>query len=135
MRARDELKTSVLRLLLSAVNYAEIAQQKKLDDGGILQVIQKEIKQRRESIEAFEKGNRPELAAKEKAEMAMLQAYVPAQMSRDEIITIVQQILAEVGAKGPGDKGKVMQKLMPQVRGKADGNEVNAIVTELLGKL
>jgi uncharacterized protein YqeY len=135
MRARDELKTSVLRLLLSAVNYAEIAQQKKLDDGGILQVIQKEIKQRRESIEAFEKGNRPELAAKEKAEMAMLQAYVPAQMSRDEIITIVQQILAEVGAKGPGDKGKVMQKLMPQIRGKADGNEVNAIVTELLGKL
>lgn len=135
MRARDELKTSVLRLLLSAVNYAEIAQQKKLDDGGILQVIQKEIKQRRESIEAFEKGNRPELAAKEKAEMAMLQAYVPAQMSRDEIITIVQQVLAEVGAKGPGDKGKVMQKLMPQIRGKADGNEVNAIVTELLGKL
>jgi len=135
MRARDELKTSVLRLLLSAVNYAEIAQQKKLDDGGILQVIQKEIKQRRESIEAFEKGNRPELAAKEKAEMAMLQAYVPAQMSRDEIVTVVQQVLAEVGAKGPGDKGKVMQKLMPQVRGKADGNEVNAIVTELLGKL
>ena len=135
MRARDELKTSVLRLLLSAVNYAEIAQQKKLDDGGILQVIQKEIKQRRESIEAFKKGNRPELAAKEKAEMAMLQSYVPAQMSRDEIITIVQQVLAEVGAKGPGDKGKVMQKMMHQIRGKADGNEVNAIVTELLGKL
>jgi hypothetical protein len=135
MRAREELKLSVLRMLLSAVNYAEIAQQKKLDDGGILQVIQKEIKQRRESIEAFEKGNRPELAAKEKAEMAMLQAYVPAQMSRDEIITLVQQVLAEVGAKGPGDKGKVMQKLMPQVRGKADGNEVNSIVTELLAKL
>jgi uncharacterized protein YqeY len=135
MRAREELKLSVLRMLLSAVNYAEIAQQKKLDDGGILQVIQKEIKQRRESIEAFEKGNRPELAAKEKAEMAMLQAYVPAQMSRDEIITLVQQVLAEVGAKGPGDKGKLMQKLMPQVRGKADGNEVNSIVTELLAKL
>jgi hypothetical protein len=135
MRARDELKMSVLRMLLSAVNYAEIAQQKKLDDGGILQVIQKEIKQRRESIEAFEKGNRPELAAKEKAEMAMLQAYVPAQMSRDEIIALVQHVLAEVGAKGPGDKGKLMQKLMPQVRGKADGNEVNSIVTELLAKL
>jgi hypothetical protein len=135
MRAREELKLSVLRMLLSAVNYAEIAQQKKLDDGGILQVIQKEIKQRRESIEAFEKGNRPELAAKEKAEMAMLQAYVPAQMGRDEIITLVQQALAEVGAKGSGDKGKVMQKLMPQVRGKADGNEVNGIVTDLLAKL
>ncbi len=135
MRAREELKMSVLRLLLSAINYAEIAQQKKLDDGGILQVIQKEIKQRRESIEAFEKGNRPELAAKEKAEMVMLQAYVPAQMGRDEILAIVQKVIDEVGAKGPGDKGKVMQKLMPQVRGKADGNEVNGIVTELLGKL
>jgi uncharacterized protein YqeY len=135
MRARDELKTSVLRMLLSAINYAEIAQQKKLDDGGIIGVVQKEIKQRRESIEAFEKGNRPELAAKEKAEMAMLQAYVPAQMSRDEILAVVQQVLAETGAKGPGDKGKVMQKLMPLVRGKADGNEVNGIVTELLGKL
>jgi len=135
MRARDELKMSVLRLLLSAINYAEIAQQKKLDDGGILQVVQKEIKQRRESIEAFEKGNRPELAAKEKAEMAMLQAYMPAQMGRDEIVSLVQKVISEVGAKGPGDKGKVMQKLMPQVRGKADGNEVNSIVTESLGKL
>jgi uncharacterized protein YqeY len=67
--------------------------------------------------------------------MAILQEYMPAQMGRDEITTIIQNVIAEVGAKGPGDKGKVMQKLMPQVKGKADGSEVNNLVTELLGKL
>ncbi|MCX5996159.1 MAG: GatB/YqeY domain-containing protein [Chloroflexi bacterium] len=135
MRAKEELRLLVLRTLLSSINYAEIAKQKKLDDGGIIEVIGKEIKQRRESIEAYDKGNRPDLSAKEKAEMAILQEYMPAQMSRDEITAIVEKVIAEVGPKGPGDKGKVMQKLMPQVKGKADGNEVNSIVTDLLGKL
>jgi len=135
MRARDELRMLVLRSLLSSMNYAEIAKQKKLDDGGVIEVIGKEIKQRKESIEAYEKGNRKDLADKEKAEMAVLLEYMPAQMGRDEIVAIVQAVIAEVGAKGPGDKGKVMQKLMPQVKGKADGNEVNSIVTDLLGKL
>ena len=135
MRARDELRMLVLRTLLSSMNYAEIAKQKKLDDGGVIEVIGKEIKQRRESIEAYEKGNRKDLADKEKAEMAVLQEYMPAQMSGEEITAIVEKVIAEVGAKGPGDKGKVMQKLMPQVKGKADGNEVNNIVTDLLGKL
>jgi len=129
MRARDELRMLVLRSLLSSMNYAEIAKQKKLDDGGVIEVIGREIKQRRESIEAYEKGNRKDLADKEKAEMAVLQEYMPAQMGRDEIVSIVKAVIAEVGAKGPGDKGKVMQKLMPQVKGKADGSEVNNIVT------
>jgi uncharacterized protein YqeY len=135
MRAREELRLLVLRTLLSSINYAEIAKQKKLDDGGIIEVISKEIKQRRESIEAYDKGNRKDLSDKEKAEMAILQEYMPAQMSREEIAAIVEKVIAEVGAKGPGDKGKVMQKLMPQVKGKADGNEVNSIVIDLLGKL
>ncbi len=135
MRAHDELRMLVLRTVLSSMNYAEIAKQKKLDDGGVIDVIGKEIKQRKESIEAYEKGNRKDLADKEKAEMAVLQEYMPAQMGHDEIVKIVQAVIAEVGAKGPGDKGKVMQKLMPQVKGKADGNEVNNIVTDLLGKL
>jgi len=135
MRAKEELRMSVLRMLLSAINYAEIAQQKKLDDAGIINVISKEIKQRRESIEAYEKGNRPDLAAKEKLELGILQAYMPAQMGLDEVAALVQKVIVEVEAKSPGDKGKVMQKLMPQVKGKADGSEVNAIVTELLGKL
>jgi uncharacterized protein YqeY len=135
MRARDELRKLVLRSLLSAINYSEIAKQKKLDDGGIIEVISKEIKQRRESIEAYEQGKRQDLADKEKAEMAILKEYMPAQMVHEEILAIVQAVITEVGAKGPSDKGKVMQKLMPQVKGKADGNEVNNIVTELLGKL
>ena len=135
MRAREEIRLLVLRTLLSSINYAEIAKQKKLDDGGIVEVVGKEIKQRRESIEAFDKGNRPDLSAKEKAELAILQEYMPARMSREEITAIVEKVIAEVGPKGPGDKGKVMQKLMPQVKGKADGNEVNGIVTDLLGKL
>jgi len=135
MRAKEEIRLLVLRTLLSSINYAEIAKQKKLDDGGIIEVVGKEIKQRRESIEAYDKGNRPDLSAKEKAELAILQEYMPAQMSRDEITAIVEKVIAEVGPKGPGDKGKVMQKLMPQVKGKADGNEVNSIVTDLLGKL
>jgi len=135
MRAREELRLLVLRGLLSSINYAEIAKQKKLDDGGIIEVIGKEIKQRKESIEAYDKGNRKDLSDKEKAEMAILQEYMPAQMSREEIAAIIEKVIAEVGAKGPGDKGKVMQKLMPQVKGKADGNEVNSIVIDLLGKL
>jgi uncharacterized protein YqeY len=135
MRARDELRMLVLRTVLSSINYAEIAKQKKLDDGGVIEVISREIKQRKESIEAYEKGNRADLAAKEKAEMAILQEYMPAQMGRDEVTSLVKAVIAEVGAKGPGDKGKVMQKLMPQVKGKADGGEVNNIVTDLLGKL
>ena len=135
MRARDEVRMLVLRSLLSAMNYAEIAKQKKLDDSGVIEVISREIKQRRESIEAYEKGNRPDLVVKEKAEMAVLQEYMPAQMGRDEITALAQKVIEEVGAKAVGDKGKVMQKLMPQVKGKADGGEVNSIVTELLGKL
>ena len=135
MRAKEELRLLVLRTLLSSINYAEIAKQKKLDDGGIIEVIGKEIKQRKESIEAYDKGNRPDLSDKEKAEMAILQEYMPAQMSRDEITTIVEKVIAEVAPKGTSDKGKVMQKLMPQLKGKADGNEVNTIVTDLLGKL
>jgi uncharacterized protein YqeY len=135
MRGKEQTRMTVLRMVLSAINYSEIAQQKKLDDAGIITVISREIKQRRESIEAYEKGNRQDLADKEKTELAMLQAYMPAQMSCDEITSLVQKVIEEVGAKGPGDKGKVMQKLMPQVKGKADGGEVNTIVTELLGKL
>jgi len=135
MRAKDEVRKLVLRSLLSSMNYAEIAKQKKLDDAGVIEVIAREIKQRKESIEAYQQGNRPDLVANETAEMTVLQEYMPAQMSRDEIVAIVQQVLQEVGAKGPGDKGKVMQKLMPQVKGKADGGEVNKIVVELMSKL
>ena len=133
MKGGDTLKRSVIRLLMAAIKNAEIAKQKALDDSDILGVIAKEIRQRKESIEAFKQGNRPELAANEEAEMAVLEAYMPAQMSRDEIVAEAQQVIKEVGAESIRDKGKVMPQLIAKLKGKADGREINEVVTELLG--
>ncbi|MCX6003782.1 MAG: GatB/YqeY domain-containing protein [Chloroflexi bacterium] len=132
LRAGDKVRLSTIRLVLSAMNNAEIAKQAKLEDGDILGVIAKEIKQRHESIDAFKQGNRPDLVAKEEAELAVLQSYLPRQMSREEIIIAARRIIEEVGAQGPNDKGKVMPKIISELKGKADGKEINAVVTELL---
>ncbi len=132
MRGGDTLRRSVIRLALSAIKNAEIAKQAALEDKDILGVIAKEIRQRQESIEAFKQGNRQDLVAQEEAEMAVLQTYLPKQMTRDEIVAEARRVIEEVGAKGPGDKGKVMPKLIAELKGKADGREINAIVTELL---
>jgi uncharacterized protein YqeY len=132
LRKNDKLRISVLRLALSAVHNAEIAQQKKLDDAGILTVLDKEAKMRRESIEAFEKGNRQDLVDKEKTELAILMEYLPEQMTRDQIVTVAQKVIGELGASGPKDRGKVMSQLMPQLRGKAQGQEVSEVVNDLL---
>jgi uncharacterized protein YqeY len=132
LRKNDKLRCSVLRLALSSIRNAEIAQQKTLDDDGILIVINKEAKMRRESIEAFEKGNRPDLVAKEKAELAILLEYLPEQMTREQIVAAAQKVISELGASSPKDKGKVMSQLMSQLRGKAQGQEVSEVVAELL---
>jgi uncharacterized protein len=150
MRERNEIKTSTLRLLLSNIKYAELKKQDAefnkhpeitdlkqitLSDADILGVIAKEIKQREESIEAYKQGHRQDLVDKESAEMAILKTYMPQQMSREEIIVEVKQAIAEAGAKGSSDKGKVMPRLMAKLKGKADGKEINNIVTELLNSL
>lgn len=132
LRKSDKLRCSVLRLALSSLKNAEIAQQKTLDDDGILIVIDKEAKMRRESIEAFEKGNRPDLVTKEKAELAILLEYLPEQMTREQIVAAARKVISETGATSPKDKGKVMSQLMPQLRGKAQGQEVSDVVAELL---
>ena len=132
LKRQQKVEVSTLRLLLSEIKYAEIAQQKPADDNKVLDVISKEIKRRRESIEAFKKGNRSDLVAQEEAELAVLMSYLPEQMSRAEIMAAAQRVVETVGAKGPGDKGKVMAQLMPQLKGKADGKEVSDIVSELL---
>lgn len=132
LRSGDKVQVSTIRLALSAVKYAEIARQATLTDADILGVIAKEAKQRQESIVAFKQGNRPDLTAKEEAELAILQGYLPRQMTRDEIMAEARRIIAEVGAKGVADKGKVMPKIIAQLKGKADGREINNIVTELL---
>ena len=132
MKGRDKLRHLVISLVRAAIKNAEIAQQRTMEDPDVLGIIAKEAKLRRESIEEFKKGNRPDLVAKEEAELAILLEYLPKQMSRDEIIAAARQVIAEVGAQGPADKGKVMPKLMPQLKGKAEGREINDIVTKLL---
>ena len=132
LKGKDKVRRSVIRLVMAAIQNAEIARQAALDDSDILGIIAKEVRQRHESIEAFNQGNRPDLTAQEEAELAILQEYLPQQMTRDEIIAEARRVIEEVGAQEPGDKGKVMPKLIAQLRGKADGREINSVVTELL---
>jgi uncharacterized protein YqeY len=132
MKDRDNVKRSVLRLLLAAIKNAEIAKRGSLDNPDVLGIVAKEVKQRNESIEAFKQGDRQDLVAQEETEMAVLKEYLPRQLSREEIIAEARQVIEEVGAQGPRDKGKVMSRIMAQLKGKADGREINEIVTELL---
>lgn len=134
MKEKHEVTTSAIRLLKAAIIKFETAGDKKVaTDDDIIQLAGKEIKQRRDSIDQFEKGGRPELAVREKEEIKVLEKYLPAQLSEDEVRTIVQNVIASTGATGKSDLGKVMGALMPRTKGKADGGMVNKIVQELLG--
>jgi len=133
MRASDKVRRAAIRMVLAAVKNAEIAQQAALEEVDILGIIAKEAKKREESIEAFKQGNRQDLVDQEEAELAVLKDYLPEQMSREEIIDTARKVINEVGAQGIKDKGKVMPKLIAQLKGRADGREINAVVTELLG--
>ena len=132
MKDGDTVKRSTLRLLMASIGNAEIAKRATLDDADILGLIAKEVRQRQESIESFKQGNRPDLVAKEEIEMVILQEYLPQQMTREEVVKAARQVIGEVGAQGLGDKGKVMPKIIAQLKGRADGREINAVVTELL---
>ncbi len=132
LRGGDKVRCSVIRLLVAAIHNTEIARQAKLEDADIYGVIAKEVRQRQESIDAFKQGKRDDLVAQEEAELAILQGYLPQQMSREEIVAEAQKVIAEVGASGMGDKGKVMPKIIAQLKGKADGRLINEVVTELL---
>jgi len=132
MKGGDKLRRSVIRLVMAAIKNAEIARQADLEDGDILGIMAKEVRKRQESIEAFKQGNRQDLVIQEEAEMAILEKYLPQQMTRDEIIVEARRIIEQVGAQGPGDKGKVMSQIIAQLKGRADGREINAVVTELL---
>jgi len=132
MKSGDEVKRSAIRLLMAAIKNAEIARQAGLEDADIFGIIAKEIRQRKESIEAFKQGNRQDLVAREEAELAILEKYLPQQVTREEIVEAARRIIEEVGAQGPGDKGKVIPKIIAQLKGRADGREINAVVTELL---
>ena len=132
MKSGDKERRSVIRLVMAAITNAEIARRASLDDPDVLGIIAKEIRQRQESIEAFKQGNRQDLVAQEETELVILQEYMPEQITREEIVEAARRVIEEVGAQGPGDRGKVMPKIIAQLKGKADGREINAVVTELL---
>ena len=132
MRARDRERLDTLRFLKSQIQRTEKDNLKELDDAGVTDVVSKQVKDRRESIRMFGDGGRADLVAKEEASLAVLQEYLPEQLDEAVLTALAQQVIAETGAAGPGDRGKVMGRIMPQVRGKADGSQVNAIVSRLL---
>lgn len=134
MKAQDEIRLSALRMLKAAILKWEVSgsEKKEATDEDVLQIINKEVKQRKDSIEQFKNGNRPELAEKEEKEMVILQAYLPAQLTEAEILNLAKDAVAESGAASKADIGKVMGKLMPKVKGRADGALVNKVVNGLL---
>jgi len=134
MKGGDKVRSLVIRLVMAAIKNAEIARQATSSDADILGVIAKQVRQRQESIEAFKQGNRQDLVAQEEAELAVLNEYLPRQMPREEIITEARRVIAEVGAVGLSDKGKVMSQIIAQLKGRADGREINTVVTELLSQ-
>ena len=134
MRAKDAARLSAIRLLLAAIKQREVDERIELDDAAVLGVIDKMIKQRRESIAQFESAARKDLADAEKAEIKVLSAYLPAQMGEAEIAQTVSAAIAESGASGVKDMGKVMALLKPRLAGKADMGKVSALVkTKLAG--
>jgi len=135
MRARDSTKLGVLRMLKSALKYAAIAKsgtEAELSDAETAQVIRKQVKQRQDSIESFEKGGRVELAGKEKEELSILNAYLPQAMTSDELARVVRETIAEVGAASKAQMGVVMKAVQAKVAGRADGKTLSAEVQKQL---
>ncbi len=137
LRQGDDTRKSTIRMLMSAINTEEVAgaQRRELGDDEVLKVIARQVKQRRDSIEEFNKAGREDLAEKESAEMQVLRAYMPEQAGREEIEAEARKVIDEVGATGPQDKGKVMQAIMPRLAGRAEGRDINEVVTQLLSAL
>jgi uncharacterized protein YqeY len=132
MRAGDNEKRDTLRLLLAAIKQVEIDEQTTLDDADVQNVLTKQAKQRRESIAEYDAAGRQEQADHEKVELEIIDSYLPQTMSRQEVEKIAGQAVADLGASSPKDMGRVMGRLMPQVKGKADGSMVSEVVRELL---
>jgi uncharacterized protein YqeY len=133
MRSGDTLRRDTVRMARNAIDYAEKAKGQPLNEAEEIAALQRQARQRKDSIEAYHAVGRDEAEAQEAAELAIIEEYLPKQMGKDEVEAVVREVIAKVGATGPGDKGKVMGPLMQQLKGQADGNLVNSTVTELLG--
>lgn len=132
MRAKDSERLGAIRLLLAALKQKEVDERVELDDAAVVAVVDKLIKQRKDSVQAFTKAARPDLADKESAEITVLQAYLPARMDADEVLVAVKAIVASLGGRGPGDMGRVMAAAKAQLDGKADMGQVSAAVKSAL---
>lgn len=133
MKARDRTRLATLRLLTAAVRNREVELGHDLSDEELQAVASTEVKRRREAAEAYEQGGRPELAQQERAEQAILETYLPEQLSDEELDAIIDEAVAATGASGPDDVGRVMGQVMGKAKGRADGNEVRRRVAESLG--
>jgi len=134
LKAGDDVRKRTVRMVLAAVRQVEIDKQVKLDEAAVLNIIQKEIKTRRESVEEARGANRPDIVASTEAEIVVLQAYMPAGLSAEELKTLVGAAVLEADAKSPSDMGKVMKLLLPRVAGRAPGDQVSAVVRQALQK-
>lgn len=134
MRAKDSTRLGTIRLLMAAIKQREVDERITLDDAAIVGVVDKLIKQRKDSITAFQSAGRTDLVDQESAELAVLQAYLPARLSAEEVAAAVAAIVADLGASGPGDMGKVMAAVKSQLAGKADMGAVSAAVKAALAK-
>ncbi len=132
MKAHEKERLAVIRMVRSAIRQMEIDGKKELDDEGVIAVISKEVKMRKDSLEEFQKGGREDLVAKTQAEIDVLLPYLPEQLSEEEITVLVKEAMEQTGASAPKDMGKVMGVLMPKVKGRADGKLVNGIVKSML---
>ena len=134
MKSRDEVRKRTVRMALAAVKQAEVDKRIELDDAAVMSLLQKEIKNRRESLEEAKKANRADLVEANEAEINVLQAFLPKAMPAEELRALVQAAIAETGASSPADMGKVMKTVMPRVAGRAPNDMVSATVRELLQK-
>ena len=134
MRAKDADRLSTIRMLLAAIKQREVDERIVLDDAAVVAIVDKTIKQRKDSIAAFQAAGRTDLVDKESAELLVLQAYLPARLSSDEVNTEVSAIVASLGATGPGDMGRVMAAVKAQLAGKADMGAISAAVKSALSK-
>lgn len=132
MKSKDTVRLSVIRMVKAAVMNQEIAKGHELSDPEVFEVLTREVKQRQDVIPEYEKAGRGETIANLKKEIAILQEYLPAQLSESELTKIIQETIAEVGATGKKEMGKVMAALMPKVKGRAEGKEINRIVNAVL---
>lgn len=133
MRAKDELRKRTLRSALASIRLAEVEKGGELDDSGVMAVLQKEIKARHETIADAERARRAEMVAEAQAEIGVLESYLPKPFSPEELEALARQAIQQVGATSPKEMGQVMKVLMPQLQGRATGNEANQVVRRLLG--